>query len=271
MIGVFDSGLGGISVFREIYRLMPGERYVYVADSAYCPYGPRPAEEIRERACAITDFLVGKGCGIVVVACNTATAGAISFLRDRYDIPFVGMEPAVKLAAVTTSSRVIGVLATRGTLRGELYHNTLARFASGVKVIEKAADGLVEMVENDMADSGEARALLDSYVGPMVEAGADRLVLGCTHYPFLVPLLKSLYGDRIEPVDPAPAVALRCRDLVMKHSLSESGDVSSRFPSSCRASFFTTGDNQLLLERMVRRHVPGIEVCCPEFLPLRSL
>ena len=257
MIGVFDSGVGGLSVFREIYRLMPAEEYIYIADSAHCPYGSKPASEITERAARISEYLIRSGCRMIVVACNTATAAAISYLRKNYsDTVFVGMEPAVKPAATSTESGVIGVLATKGTLCGELYHNTLARFASGVSVVETIGEGLVEIVESGQCSSEKAESLLRKYIGPMIDAGADKIVLGCTHYPFLAGTIRKLYGDSVGLVDPAPAIASRCEYLVRAHSLSSFGS---------RLMFCTTGRNAGILEDMVRANFSGIEARHPEF------
>ena len=185
MIGVYDSGVGGLSVWRELVKLMPDEDYVYFSDAAYCPYGPKDPAFIVERASAVTDFFLEKGCELIVVACNTATAAAISHLRAHYSIPFVGMEPAIKPAILRSRSGVVGVLATAGTFKGKLYLSTLARFAGDVKVIERVGEGLVETVEKGILDGPEVEALVRRCIDPMLEAGADHIVLGCTHYPFL--------------------------------------------------------------------------------------
>ena len=169
MIGLFDSGVGGLSVWREMVKVLPNERYLYVSDSGHCPYGPKSKEEIIARAVAITDFLISHGAEIIVVACNTATAAAIEYLRRHYSIPFVGMEPAVKPAALSTRTGVIGVLATKGTFKGELYLRTLHKFASNAKVIEQVGEGLVELVESGDINSDNARQLISRYVVPMLE------------------------------------------------------------------------------------------------------
>lgn len=211
VIGLYDSGAGGLSVWRELIKLMPREDYVYVGDNAFCPYGEKPVECVRQRAEAVTRFLLGKGASIIVVACNTATAAAIAALRQYHpDIPFVGMEPAVKPAALSSKSGVVGVLATANTLKAEKYHNTLARFASGVKVVERVGEGLVEAVENGT----DAVPLLSKCLAPMMEAGADAIVLGCTHYPFLEREIRSIVGENVEIINPAPAVARRTLSIL---------------------------------------------------------
>ncbi len=244
MIGVFDSGVGGLSVWKELIKLLPEERYVYVSDSGYCPYGPQSQEYIIDRARKITQFLIGHGASIVVVACNTATAAAIKCLRSEFDIPFVGMEPAVKPAALKSRSGVIGVLATRGTFKGELYLRTLHKFASNVKVLEQIGDGLVELVEDGRTETAEAEELVRKYLEPMMEAGADHIVLGCTHYPFLINAINKVSNNSMVVVNPAPAIAKRVGEL-LKDVVKED-DVAVG-----KNVFYTTGNNIALLESMV--------------------
>lgn len=219
MIGIFDSGAGGLSVYREIVKLLPQERYVYYSDNAHCPYGEKSREYIIDRARFITDFLTGKGCGTVVVACNTATAAAISTLRQEYDIPFIGMEPAVKPAALQTCSGVVGVLATAGTLRASKYLDTRDRFADGVTVIEHVGEGFVELVESGLLDGPEAESTVSASVRPLLDAGADVIVLGCTHYPFLRPVIERIAGPGVSVIDPAPAAARHLLDVMQRHGL----------------------------------------------------
>ena len=181
-IGIFDSGSGGLSVYREIVKLLPYERYVYFADNAHCPYGEKSAEYIRDRSRAITEILLGLGADIIVVACNTATAAAIATLREEYpDVTFVGMEPAVKPAALGTKTGVIGVLATAGTLKGSKYLKTKGRFEDDVRIVEHVGEGFVELVENGILDGPEAYETVKTSLQPLLDAGADRIVLGCTH------------------------------------------------------------------------------------------
>ncbi len=247
MIGVYDSGAGGLSVWRELVRLMPEEDYLYVGDNAFCPYGEKPQEVIQERAEAVSRFLIGKGADVIVIACNTATAAAIDLLRTRYpQMPFVGMEPAIKPAALSSKSGVVGVLATANTLRAEKYHNTLERFASGVKVIERVGEGLVEAVENGT----DATPLLKKYLSPMLEAGADAIVLGCTHYPFLEERIKALTGPSVRIVNPAPAVARHTRTVL-------SALTRNDLPSG-RSVFYSTGTADAL-RRLSSLEIPSLE------------
>lgn len=231
MIGVYDSGVGGLSVWKELRALMPGEDYVYFSDAAYCPYGPKDPAFIVERACAVTDFLLKKGCKLIVVACNTATAAAITHLRAHYDIPFVGMEPAIKPAILNSRSGVVGVLATAGTFKGKLYLRTLARFSGEVKVIERVGEGLVETVEKGILDGPGVEDLVGRCIAPMLEAGADHIVLGCTHYPFLTPVIERLAGPSVTVVNPAPAVA-RQAQRVLKKVVPSRGGGTTEFCSS---------------------------------------
>lgn len=221
-VGIIDSGVGGITVWAEIVRLLGadlaqgGVQAVYYADTANCPYGVRSDGEIVALTRVCVDRLLERGVDVVVLACNTITAAAVDVLRDSYrGVEFVGMEPAVKPAVMATRSGVVGILATRATLRGRLYHNTAQRWAEGVTLVEVAGDGLVEMVEDEQVGSERCDALLRSYLDPMVEAGADCVVLGCTHYPFLSESIGRLYGDRLQVIQPAVAVAQRVKSLLV--------------------------------------------------------
>ena len=207
-IGIFDSGAGGLSVYRELVKALPLERYLYFSDNAHCPYGEKTAAYIQERGRTITEVLLGLGADIIVVACNTATAAAIATLRAEYPaVPFIGMEPAVKPAALGTKSGVIGVLATAGTLKGSKYLNTRGLYQDNVKIVEHVGQGFVELVEGGILDGPEAEATVRASLQPLLDAGADTIVLGCTHYPFLQPLIERLAGPGVKVIDPAPAVA----------------------------------------------------------------
>ncbi|MBO4916760.1 MAG: glutamate racemase [Bacteroidales bacterium] len=219
MIGIFDSGAGGLSVYREIVRLLPGEKYVYYSDNAHCPYGEKTRDYIIDRARKITDFLLGEGCDVIVVACNTATAAAIATLRAEYDVPFIGMEPAVKQAALHTRSGVVGVLATAGTLKADKYHDTRDRYADGVEVVERIGEGFVELVEAGVLDGPEAEAVVGRSLRPLLDAGADMVVLGCTHYPFLLPVIRRLAGPGVTVIDPAPAAARHLLNVMKDRGL----------------------------------------------------
>ncbi len=208
MLGIFDSGVGGLSVLRHLLTALPGAPIVYIADTANVPYGPRPMAEVRALSHAITRFLIDCGATEIVVACNTASAAALKSLREAHpEVPFVGMEPAVKPAAEHTHSGVVGVLATPTTFQGELFASVVERFARDVRVIRHTCPGLVEQIEAGRLDTPDTEAMLRGWVEPMLEAGIDALVLGCTHYPFVIPLLERICGPGVRVIDPAPAVA----------------------------------------------------------------
>ena len=213
-IGIFDSGSGGLSVLREIRKILPQERFIYWSDNAHCPYGEKTAGYIIDRSRAITDFMLSKGARAVVVACNTATAAAIATLRAEYDIPFVGMEPAVKPAASGTRSGVVGVLATAGTLSAPKYQNIKEQYADAVCIEESVGRGFVELVESLELDGPHAEEVVRASLEPLLEAGADTIVLGCTHYPFLLPVMQRIAPRGVKFIDPAPAVARRLKDVL---------------------------------------------------------
>ena len=212
MIGIFDSGIGGLSVFREIRKVLPEQSYVYYSDNAHCPYGEKTREYIIDRAREITRFLLEKGCEIIVVACNTATAAAIATLREEFPVKFIGMEPAIKPAAQATKTGVVGVLATAGTLRATKYIDTRARWAQNVRIAEHIGQGFVELVEKGTTTGPEAESTVRSSLMPLLDEGADMIVLGCTHYPFLSDTISRIASEAhperdIKIIDPAPAVA----------------------------------------------------------------
>lgn len=252
MIGVYDSGIGGLSVWKELYAVMPEQDYVYVADSAHCPYGEKSREYIVERADKITRFMISKGADIAVVACNTATAAAISYLRSRFDIPFVGMEPAVKPAVGLSKSGVVGVLATSNTFKGKLYQDTVLRCASGVKLVEIVGKGLVEAVEKGNVPED----LIKQYVGEMVGSGADTIVLGCTHFPFLEKAISECAGPSVNIVNPAPAVA---RQTMKVLGITEGEEFRNPGRRPVRM-FCSTGDTAVL-QRMAMSIEPSLLPC----------
>ena len=224
MIGIFDSGVGGLSVFREIKKILPGERYVYYSDNAHCPYGEKSKEYIIGRARDITDFLISKGADVIVVACNTATAAAIKTLRSEYSIPFIGMEPAIKPAAQLTRTGIVGVRATAGTLKADKYQDTRGKYADDVTVVEHIGQGFVELVESGQTSGTKAESIVIESVEPLLDAGADTIVLGCTHYPFLSETISkvasSLAPERaINIVDPAPAVARHLHEVMTEKGI----------------------------------------------------
>ena len=228
MIGIFDSGIGGLSVFREIRKVLPEQSYIYYSDNAHCPYGEKSREYIIDRARTITRFLLGKGCEIIVVACNTATAAAISTLREEFPIKFIGMQPAIKPAAQATRTGVVVALATAGTLKATKYIDTRARWAQNVSIVEHIGQGFVELVEKGITTGPEAETTVRTSLTPLLDAGADMIVLGCTHYPFLSDTIKKIasevYPDRdIDIIDPAPAVARHLMEVLAEEGIS-SGD-----------------------------------------------
>ncbi len=217
LIGIFDSGVGGLSVWREVVRRLPHEPTIYVADQAHVPYGSRSLDEVREFAEGMTRFLLAQGARIIVIASNTTSAAALYYLRDLFpEVPFVGMEPALKPAIERTRTGAVGVLATPATFEGELFANLVKRYTNDVWVLSQACPGLVEAVEAGALDTPETTALLESYLSPMIEAEVDQLVLGCTHYPFLRTTVERLMGPNVEVIDPAPPVARQVRHILTR-------------------------------------------------------
>ena len=220
MIGMFDSGTGGMSVYREIRKVLPREKYVYFSDNAHCPYGDKSAEYVRERGRFITRFLLDKGADVIVIACNTATAAAVAALRAEFpDVPFIGMEPAVKPAALGTHSGVVGVLATAGTLKGSKYLTTKGKYEDNVKIVEAVGRGFVELVEAGELDGPHTEEVVSRSLRPLLEAGADTIVLGCTHYPFLQDVISRIAGPEVRVIDPAPSVARHLVDVMQERNL----------------------------------------------------
>jgi glutamate racemase len=258
-IGVFDSGVGGISVLSEIRAHLPGETLLYVADSGFVPYGEKTPEFIRARSRAITEFLLAQGVKALVVACNTATAAAVAELRATWpELPIVGMEPAVKPAAAATRSGAVGVLATTGTLKSARFAALLDRFAHDVQVLTQPCPGLVECVESGALRAPETRELLRGFVAPLLEAGCDTLILGCTHYPFLKPLLRELVPASVSLIDTGEAVARQLGRLLDSRELRATGPAAP-------TRFFTSGDAEAL-----RRALPVLwpHPACLEPLPV---
>jgi len=214
MIGVFDSGLGGLSVWRELVKQLPDEAVLYLADRSYCPYGKRSAEQLRRRCEAITRYLISQGAEIIVIACNTATSAAAQHLRGQFSLPIVGMEPAVKPAALLSRRGKIGVLATEATLSGDKFRLLADRYRDQAEVLVQPAPQLVELVEHGDLDSAHARAVVASQLEPLLAAGVDQIVLGCTHFPFLTPLMQELAGPHVALIDPAGAVCRQTARLL---------------------------------------------------------
>jgi glutamate racemase len=228
MIGIFDSGVGGLSVFREIRKVLPEQSYIYYSDNAHCPYGEKTREYIIDRAREITRFMLEKGCEIIVVACNTATAAAISTLREEFPVKFIGMEPAIKPAAQSTKTGVVGVLATAGTLKASKYLDTREKWAQNVKIAEHIGQGFVELVENGNISGPSAEETVRASLLPLLEAGADTIVLGCTHYPFLISTIEKVAHEEfpqrdVNVIDPAPAVARHLLEVMKEEGIAQKG------------------------------------------------
>ena len=217
-IGLFDSGIGGTSIWKEVHALMPNENTIYLADSKNAPYGLKSKDEIIALSFKNTEFLLENNCKIIVVACNTATTNAIKELRAKYDVPFIGIEPAIKPAALQSKTQTIGILATKGTLNSELFHKNVANHPD-VKIIEQIGHGLVQLIENGDMDSAEMEELLKSYLNPMVEKNIDYLVLGCSHYPYLIPQIKKIISPQIKIIDSGEAVAKQTQKILEQNNL----------------------------------------------------
>ncbi len=240
-IGIFDSGIGGISVLRAVREQMPQESVIYFGDQWHIPYGPRPMEQIRDFSEAITRFLLEHDAKIIVVACNTASAASLKYLREKFpDVQFVGMEPAVKPAAEHTHTGKVGVLATPATLQGALYTSVVERFASGVELFQNTCNGLVQQIEQGNLNGSETRLILEDALVPMLENNIDTVVLGCTHYPFVIPLIKEIAGEGVRVIDPAPAVAKQIARLLGAREL------RSHAGARGKVKFYTSGDPEAL-------------------------
>jgi glutamate racemase len=245
-IGVFDSGVGGLSILRAIRELIPCHPLIYLADQAHVPYGEHSLAEVRWYSEQAARFLLDNQVKLIVIACNTASAAALHYLRAKFpDVPFVGMEPAVKPAASNTHSGVIGVLATPVTFQGELYASVVTRFAHGVTILQDTCPGLVSRIEAGDFTSPETRAILERALRPMLEKNVDEIVMGCTHYPFVIPLIQEIAGPGVSVIDPSPAIARQTARL-----LSEQKKLESSCMERAKVSFFTTGDSTTLSEML---------------------
>ena len=267
-IGVFDSGIGGLSVLRAIQAILPSQPVIYLADQAHVPYGPRPLREVQAFSQAITRHLLDQGAALIVVACNTASAAALHELRQTFPhVPFVGMEPAVKPAAQSTRSGVVGVLATPATFDGALYAATVARFASDVTILQNTCPGLVAEIESGQPDSPQVYNILKNALQPMLAQGVDTIVLGCTHYPFVIPMIVEIAGPDIEVIDPAPAVALQVERLLGARSSVADGSYQNQ------VRYLTSGDPealQRLVTGLTDDSQPGIEKVCWQDMQLAA-
>lgn len=236
-IGIFDSGVGGLSVLRALRQQLPAHPVIYLADQANVPYGLHSSDEVRAFSEGITRFLLGQGAKLIVIACNTASAAALHHLRETMPaVPFVGMEPAVKPAAASTHSGVIGVLATPVTFQGEMYASVVERFGKDVTILQDTCPGLVAQIEAGQLNAPETRRILEKALGPMLEKSVDTVVMGCTHYPFVIPLIQQIVGPGVQVIDPAPAVARQTGRLLAARGL------QTRRGSVGKVTFYTTGN-----------------------------
>ena len=251
-IGVFDSGIGGLSVLKAIHAETPQIPTIYLADQIHVPYGVRSLEEVRQFSAEITSLLLSQGAGMIVVACNTASAAALHFLRMKFpEIPFVGMEPAVKPAAEATHSHVVGVLATEATFQGALYASVVERFAKDVRIMQDTLPGLVSQIEAGKLDDQSTREILNSAIQPMLASGIDTIVLGCTHFPFVIPLINEITGNRVRVIDPAPAIARQVKRLY--------GNLPSTDGYPSAGNRYLTSGNPLRFKQMVNM-LTGVDV-----------
>lgn len=239
-IGIFDSGVGGLTIYEEIHRLLPNENIIYLADSKNAPYGEKSKEEIIQISVKNTEFLLSQGCKLIVVACNTASTNAVKHLRHTYGVPFIRVQPAIKPAAINSKTKVVGILATKSTLKSELLYETSQRFAQGVEVVEQVGEGLVDLIESGKMHTPEMNSLLKKYISPMLEKNIDHLVLGCTHYPFLTDQIKEIVGDQVEILDSGEAIARQTKVILEQEHLlnSESGEI--------QRVFYTNKDTQVM-------------------------
>lgn len=242
-IGLFDSGIGGTSIWKEIHQLLPNENTIYLADSKNAPYGKRSRQEIIDLCYKNVDFLLQQQCKIVVIACNTATTNAIKELREKYKVPIIGIEPAIKTAANLTKTETIGILATKGTLNSELF-NKQVESLNHIKIIEQVGYGLVELIENGEINSEEMNNLLTSYLQPMIDANMDYLVLGCSHYPYLIPAIKKIIPKNIQIIDSGEAVAKQTKAILEKFNITNNSNNQS-------SQIFYTNTNSTVLKNIL--------------------
>jgi len=257
-IAVFDSGVGGLSVLRAIWQQIPFERTLYFADQAHVPYGSRSLAEIRTLMYEITRFFLSQKASIIVIACNTASAAALNDLRRKFpEMDFVGMEPAVKPAATLTKSGVVGVLATPATFQGELYNSVVERFGTDVEILQDTCPGLVQQIEAGAIHSPKTETILREALEPMITQGIDTIVLGCTHYPFVIPIIQKIVGDQITIIDPAPAVAKQVKRIWLKQTQASDQALSHHLGHSAHdpseTIFYTTGDVQAF-QKIIRKY-----------------
>ncbi len=228
-IGIFDSGIGGLTIFDEIHRLLPHENIIYLADSKNAPYGEKSKEEIIGYSIKNSEYLLQRGCKLIVVACNTASTNAVAVLREKFTVPFIRVQPAIKPAALNSKTKAVGILATKGTLKSDLLLETSQKFAQGVTVIEQVGEGLVSLIENGKIYSEEMTQLLHKYVKPMIDKQIDYLVLGCTHYPLLTPQLQEIVGDKVTIIDSGEAIARQTKNILIQENLINNSNLKPEY------------------------------------------
>ena len=252
-IGIFDSGIGGTSIWQEVKTLLPYEDTIYLSDSKNAPYGEKTKQEIIELSIKNTELLLKQNCKLIIVACNTATTNAITVLREMYNIPFIGIEPAIKSAALKTKTNKIGILATKGTLNSELFEKTANTIAKEITTKETIGKGLVELIESGKIDSIEMKKLLSSYIKPMLKDDVDCLVLGCTHYPYLIPQIRALVGNKIQIIDSGEAVAKQTKSILEINQLTNENKVKGKYQ-------FYINKNKKVLENIISLKNEAIKI-----------
>jgi len=256
-IGFFDSGIGGTSIWKEVHKLLPNENTIYLADSKNAPYGDKTKDRIIEYCLKNTEILLNQNSKIIVVACNTATTNAIKVLRDKYTIPFIGIEPAIKPASLVTKTNNIGVLATKGTIQSDLFEKTSTNIKSDIKIIEKVGYGLVDLIEKGNVESEDIDFLLKKYLNPMMKKNIDALVLGCTHYPYLIPSIRKIITNDIKIIDAGFAVARQTKKILKKFNIAQIEE-----KSKTTHKFFSNKDTKVLSKLLYNY---SVEILSKEF------
>jgi len=251
-IGIFDSGIGGLTIFDEIHKLLPNENIIYLADSKNAPYGEKSKDLILEYSIKNTEYLLKRGCKIIIVACNTASTNAVAVLRERYDIPFIRIQPAIKPAALNSKTKIVGILATKGTLKSDLLFETSQKFAQGVTVVEQVGEGLVSLIENGKIHSEEMTNLLHQYLNPMIAKNIDYLVLGCTHYPLLTPQLHEILGNKVTIIDSGEAIARQTKNILLQENLINETETTGQY-------FFYSNKDTSVLQYFLNNYNEGFK------------
>lgn len=257
-IGIFDSGVGGLTIYQEIHKLLPNENIIYLADSKHAPYGEKTKQEIIDISVKNTEFLLSRKCKLIVVACNTASTNAVKYLREHYEVPFIRVQPAIKPAALNSKTKIVGILATKGTLESELLFETSQKFAQGVKVIRQIGEGLVTLIENGQMHSDQMSLLLEKYLNPMIDKNIDHLVLGCTHYPFLSDQIQEIVGEKVTILDSGEAIARQTRVILRQEGL-----LSTEKKSTSR--IFYTNKNKAVLQNILNEFEEKLMATKTEF------